>query len=70
MNTDTIGFGRFRVDPRNHSLWKGERELRVTPKAFAVLQYLLDHAGHVVTKDELFQRVWPNTVVSEAALTA
>jgi DNA-binding winged helix-turn-helix (wHTH) protein len=50
-------------------MWRGQDEVRFTPKAFAVLQYLLDHAGQVITKDELFRVVWSETVVSEAALT-
>src|SRR5262249_3418978 len=37
---------------------------------FAVLRHLATHAGALVTKDELLQAVWPETVVSEAALTS
>jgi DNA-binding winged helix-turn-helix (wHTH) protein len=44
--------------------------VRLTGKAFAVLRYLVTHAGELVTKDELFQAIWPETVVSEAALTS
>jgi DNA-binding winged helix-turn-helix (wHTH) protein/predicted ATPase len=41
----------------------------VDPKAFAVLWYLVEYPGRVVTKDDLFEAVWPGTVVSEGALT-
>ncbi len=45
MNEGQIKFGDFCVDLPNQTVWHGAQELRVTPKAFAVLQYLLDHAG-------------------------
>ena len=61
-------FGEFRVDHVNQSLWRGQEEQRLTYKAFAVLCQLLDHASHTVTKEELFQRVWPETVVGNATL--
>jgi DNA-binding winged helix-turn-helix (wHTH) protein/predicted ATPase len=38
------------------------------PKAFAVLTYLLAHAGQLVTKEALLEAVWPATAVSEAVL--
>ncbi|NOT53005.1 MAG: transcriptional regulator [Deltaproteobacteria bacterium] len=69
MTDGQIGLGDFRVDPRNETLWHGARELRVRPKAFTVLLHLLNHAGQLVTKDELLRVVWPDTVVSEAALS-
>ena len=51
-------------------MWRGKQEVRLTGKAAAVLCHLVEHAGQVVTKEELFQAVWPDTVVSEAALTS
>lgn len=59
----------LRVDPGNACVWRGEEAIRLTPKALALLQYLVAHAGRIVTKDELFQAVWPEAVVSESALT-
>jgi class 3 adenylate cyclase len=44
--------------------------VRLTGKAFAVLRYLVTRAGELVTKDDLFQAAWPETVVSDAALTS
>jgi DNA-binding winged helix-turn-helix (wHTH) protein len=58
-----------RLDLQNAWVWQGEQRLTLTPKAFAVLRYLLEHAGRVVTKEELLQTVWMGTVVSEGALT-
>src|SRR5262249_54103401 len=39
------------------------------PKAFDTLLALVEHCGHVVEKDELMRRVWPDTVVEEGNLT-
>ena len=52
----------------NERLWRGQEVLRLTPKAFAVLRYLVEHAGKLVTKDELLEAVWSATTVTEAAL--
>src|SRR5262245_24989346 len=64
-----VQFGPFRLDPANACVWRGAQAIRLTPKVFAVLSHLLRNAGRLVTKDELLQAVWPDTVVSEASLT-
>src|SRR5215813_9202791 len=61
-------FEPFRLDPVTSCLWRGDQLLPLPPKPFAVLAYLVAHAGQVVTKDELFEAVWPETVVSEGVL--
>src|SRR5712692_4699779 len=71
MQTDRLlTFGSYRLDPQTGQLWRGKQEVRLTGKASAVLCYLVERAGQVVTKDELFAAVWPETVVSDAALTS
>src|SRR2546422_6481241 len=59
----------LRLDSANEWVWQGEQCLHLTPKAFAVLRYLLDHPSRVVTKEELLREGWPDTVVSEWVLT-
>jgi len=61
-------FGPFRLDPDQACLWHGGQEVPLTPKAFRVLHYLVTHAGRLITKDALFDAVWPATAVSEAVL--
>jgi DNA-binding winged helix-turn-helix (wHTH) protein/predicted ATPase len=63
-----LRFGRFRLDPLQ-GLARGAHEIHLTPKALSVLSMLTARAGHVVTKDELFATVWPETAVSDSALT-
>ena len=48
----------------------GKREVKLTPKASAVLKALVTHAGQPVRKEELFASVWNGTVVSDDALTS
>lgn len=67
MLDQAITFGRFRLDPRG-GLTQGDRQVRLTPKALALLCCLADQRGRVLTKDELFDALWPRTPVGDAAL--
>jgi DNA-binding winged helix-turn-helix (wHTH) protein/tetratricopeptide (TPR) repeat protein len=57
-------FGPFRLDKVNHCLWRGEERAPLTPKAFDVLRYLVEHADRLVTPDELLEALWPETYVN------
>ena len=59
-------FGSFVVDPANACLWRGTEAVALSPKAFDVLPYLVQHPNRVVTKDELLDAVWPETAVTDA----
>jgi predicted ATPase/DNA-binding winged helix-turn-helix (wHTH) protein len=66
-------FPPFRLDVINQCLWRiGKMEcderILVTPKAFAVLEYLVEHAGQLVTHDELLEGVWPDRMVEPQAV--
>ena len=65
-----IGFGSYRFDNQTGRLWSDGQEVRLTPKASAVLKMLVERAGHPVTKEALFASVWKDTVVSDDALTS
>src|SRR5262249_61403245 len=43
-------------------------EIDLRPKTFAVLRYLVENAGRLVAKEELFAAVWPNLAVTDDAL--
>jgi DNA-binding winged helix-turn-helix (wHTH) protein len=64
-----VSFGLFSLDPKNEQLWHGTRVVALKPKTFAVLRYLVQRAGQLVTKDDLLAALWPETYVSEATLT-
>jgi DNA-binding winged helix-turn-helix (wHTH) protein/predicted ATPase len=61
-------FGPFRFDPMNRCLWRESELIALKPKTLAVLQYLVEHAGHLVTKAALLEAVWPETAVSDVVL--
>jgi DNA-binding winged helix-turn-helix (wHTH) protein/predicted ATPase len=70
MANDThVTFGPFWLDGLNGCLWRDGQREKLTLKAWAVLNFLVERAGQVVTKDEVFQVVWPDVVVGEAVLT-
>jgi len=64
-----LRFDPFRLDPGNVRLWRGKQLIALTPKAFAVLCHLVEHAGQLVTKDALLTAVWPEVYVSEGVLS-
>ena len=58
-------FDVFRVDPVERLLFKEDREVPLTPKVFDTLLVLLENSSHVLTKQELMQKVWPDSFVEE-----
>jgi DNA-binding response OmpR family regulator len=50
------------LDPARHVAYRGERRLMLSPKEFAVLEYLLAADGRVVSAEELLARVWDEAV--------
>ena len=69
LENQPLTFGHYRLDPRR-GLWRGRQEVKLAPKALALLRFLLERAGDVITKDEVFRAVWPDTFVSDSALTS
>lgn len=61
-------FLSFRLDPVNECLWREDERLALSRKAFAIARHLVDHAGRLVTKEELMEAVWPNSYVQEENL--
>ncbi|MGH9839338.1 MAG: alpha/beta fold hydrolase [Blastocatellia bacterium] len=61
-------FGPFRLDQAERMLLRDDSALSLTPKAIDTLIVLVEHSRHVVTKDELMSRVWPDIYVEETNL--
>jgi TolB-like protein/Flp pilus assembly protein TadD len=57
------------VDRRSYRVLKGGQVVPLGPRAFDLLWDLLDNAGRVVGKEELFERVWRGVAVTDNALT-
>jgi DNA-binding winged helix-turn-helix (wHTH) protein/predicted ATPase len=58
-------FGEFRLDIANDRLWAGAAEIPVRAKTFAVLRHLVEHAGSLVSRDDLVRAVWNGAAGSE-----
>ncbi len=61
-------FGPFRADAKERLLLRGGEIVPLTPKAFDMLLALVENSGHLLEKDELMQRLWPNSFVEEGSL--
>jgi len=64
-----ILFSSYRLDPSAGRLWRSNQPVALRPKAWALLHYLAEHPGMLVTKDELHSAVWGDAVVSDDTLT-
>ena len=58
-------FDVFRIDVVERVLYSAKGVVSLTPKAFDTLLVLVEHQGHVLGKDELMEKVWPDTFVEE-----
>ncbi len=59
----------FVIDLDAYRLERGGIPLALEPKAFNLLALMIERPGHVFTKQEIFERLWPGTVVTDHALT-
>jgi DNA-binding winged helix-turn-helix (wHTH) protein/tetratricopeptide (TPR) repeat protein len=62
-------FEQFVLDPRRRTLSRADSVVPLTPKAFDVLLFLAQNPNRLVTKEELLQAVWGDTIVEEGNLT-
>ena len=61
-------FGPYRLDSEKRVLVRDGTPVPLTPKATEMLLVLVEHAGHMVDKDTLINRVWPDAFVEEGNL--
>ncbi|MDX2168606.1 MAG: AAA family ATPase [Deltaproteobacteria bacterium] len=65
----SIAFAEFRLDLRGGQLTQAGRPIPLRPKTWAVLRYLVERPGVLVSRDELFDAVWPDVAVTPDTLT-
>src|ERR1700689_4394777 len=61
-------FGEFQVDATARTLRRETGIVTLNRRAFAVLLYLVQNPGRVLTRDELLKNAWPDTFVDENSL--
>ena len=61
-------FGPFTLNRASAQLTRDGQTVPLTPKAYVVLAYLAEHAGRLLTKQELIDAAWADVFVGDAAL--
>jgi predicted ATPase len=61
-------FESFGLDTSNECLWRNGAQIALPPKPFAVLRYLVENPGRLITHDELLDALWPETYVQPQVL--
>jgi TolB-like protein/Flp pilus assembly protein TadD len=69
-NSRQYEFGQYLLDPDGHVLFRNGERMVLTPKAVDLLVALVEEEGKPLGKEELLQRVWPDTIVEEGSLTS
>jgi DNA-binding winged helix-turn-helix (wHTH) protein len=65
MERERYSFGDVTLDVSEHRLQRGGNDVPLSPKAWDVLLHLVRRAGHLVSKQELLDAVWPSAFVEE-----
>ena len=63
-----VSFGSFELDQRGRALRLGGQERPLQPLVFDLLVYLVEHRERVVSKEELLEKLWTGTVVTDGSL--
>src|SRR5260370_12888582 len=58
----------LRLETQNHLLWGNGDRVPIAPEGFDVLDYLVEHAGRLVTQDEILEALWSETYVNPEVL--
>jgi DNA-binding winged helix-turn-helix (wHTH) protein len=66
---ETFDFEGYTLDLTRGALRKGDREIGLRPKSFALLRYFVENPGRLVSKDELINALWPNVIVGDESLS-
>ncbi|HOP17473.1 MAG: winged helix-turn-helix domain-containing protein [Gammaproteobacteria bacterium] len=69
MESETFLVGEYQVHPAANELRVGDVTIALEPKVMALLLYLVQNAGRVVSREQLFRAVWPGVIVSDDTLT-
>lgn len=63
-----LAFGECVFDSGTHEVFRGSRPAVLSPKGFALLDLLIARRPNAVSKEEIHERLWPGTFVSDASL--
>jgi predicted ATPase/DNA-binding winged helix-turn-helix (wHTH) protein len=65
---ETYQFGEFSLDVARGCVLKAGKEIKLRPKVYEALKYLVENSGRLIAKKELIEAVWPDTFVTDDSL--
>ena len=65
---DAFRFGDFMLQPGSGQFFRAGREVKLRPKVYDALLYLIENRGRLVPKEELIQNLWPEAFVTDDSL--
>ena len=64
----TRSFDGFTLDLTRGCLLRGNQEIKLPPKPYDALKYLVENSGRLISKRELIEALWPDTAVTDDSL--
>jgi DNA-binding winged helix-turn-helix (wHTH) protein len=64
----SYSFGRFTLDLIRGCFFCDAQEIKLRPKSFQLLAYLVENQGRLIGKDELMKAVWPDSFVTDDSI--
>ena len=61
-------FGQFTLDVGRGAVFKQREEIKLRPKVYEALKYLVENSGRLIGKEELIQAIWPDSFVTDDSL--
>src|SRR4051812_13958342 len=68
QNSSAFLFDDFRIEPTTFRVFKADNTIQLEPKALRLLIFLIENRGRLIEKEELLDKIWNGTHVSENAL--
>ncbi len=68
LSHQTFSFCEFTLDLTRGCLQRGQDDIKLRPKSYEVLKYLVENSGRLISKDELIQAIWVDTAVTDDSL--
>ena len=63
-------FDKFRVDATAFEVWSGDTRLAAQPQVIELLILLIENRDRVISREEIFERIWKNRIVSDTTLSS
>jgi two-component system, OmpR family, response regulator len=56
------------LDPARHDVWRGDRQIELTPTEFDLLAFMMRHAGQVLSRTQIVEHVWRDATSPESKI--